>query len=125
MAAARKLAEDQTACETCAGQSLRNRLTAYESPVQGAFFWQQDREEEMKTTSPIASLFGKSPIKPMQEHMRIVNECVAEVPKLFEALIAGDKDGVERAKEAIFAKEHEADALAAGHGERTRRPVVG
>jgi predicted phosphate transport protein (TIGR00153 family) len=65
----------------------------------------------MKTTNPIASLFGKSPFKPMQQHMGIVNECVAEVPKLFEALIAGDKEGVERAKDTIFAKEHEADAL--------------
>jgi predicted phosphate transport protein (TIGR00153 family) len=65
----------------------------------------------MKTTNPIASLFGKSPIKPMQEHMGIVNQCVAEVPNLFDALIAGDKTGVERAKDAIFAKEQEADAL--------------
>ena len=65
----------------------------------------------MKTTNPIASLFGKSPFKPMQRHMGIVNECVAEVPKLFDALIAGDQAGVERAKDAIFAKEHEADVL--------------
>jgi len=65
----------------------------------------------MKSTNPIASLFGKSPFKPLQEHMGIVNECVAEVPGLFEALIAGDKAGVEKAKDAIFAKEHAADEL--------------
>jgi predicted phosphate transport protein (TIGR00153 family) len=65
----------------------------------------------MKTTNPIASLFGASPFKPMQKHMGIVYECVSEVPKLFDALIAGDKAGVESAKEAIFEKEHAADAL--------------
>lgn len=65
----------------------------------------------MKTTNPIASLFGASPFKPMQKHMGIVNDCVAEVPRLFEALIAGDQAGVESAKEAIFDKEHAADAL--------------
>jgi predicted phosphate transport protein (TIGR00153 family) len=65
----------------------------------------------LKTTNPIASLFGRSPFKPLQEHMDVVNECVAEVPALFEALIAGDKAGVEKAKEAIFAKEHAADTI--------------
>jgi predicted phosphate transport protein (TIGR00153 family) len=65
----------------------------------------------LKTTNPIASLFGHSPFKPVQEHMVIVNECVGEVPALFDALIANDKAGVEKAKDAIFAKEHAADAL--------------
>jgi predicted phosphate transport protein (TIGR00153 family) len=65
----------------------------------------------MKTTNPIAALFGRSPFKPLQQHMGIVNDCVAEVPALFEALIAGDREGVSKAKEAIFAKEHAADAL--------------
>ena len=65
----------------------------------------------MKTTNPIASLFGTSPFKPMKQHMGVVNDCVAEVPALFDALIAGDKAGVERAKEAIFEKEHAADIL--------------
>ncbi len=65
----------------------------------------------MKSTNPIASLFGRSPFKPLQQHMVIVNECVAEVPGLFDALIKGDKPGVEKAKEAIFAKEQAADDL--------------
>jgi uncharacterized protein Yka (UPF0111/DUF47 family) len=37
----------------------------------------------MLSTNPIAALFGKSPFKPMQQHMRIVCECVAEVQGLF------------------------------------------
>ena len=65
----------------------------------------------MRSTNPIASLFGQSPFKPIMQHMRIVTECVAEVPGLFEALVAGNQDGVERAKDLIFAKEHEADEL--------------
>ena len=65
----------------------------------------------MRTTNPIASLLGKSPFKPMQAHMRIVNECTAQVPALFEALIAGDQAEVVKVKELIFAKEQEADDL--------------
>lgn len=65
----------------------------------------------MKGTNPIASLFGHSPFKPVQKHMAVVAECVAEVPTLFEALIANDKAAIEKAKDVIFAKEHEADAI--------------
>ena len=65
----------------------------------------------MRTTNPIASLLGKSPFKPLQAHMRIVNECIAHVPALFEALIAGDQAEVVKVKDLIFAKEQEADDL--------------
>jgi len=65
----------------------------------------------MRTTNPIASLLGRSPFKPMQAHMRIVNECIAHVPALFEALIAGDQAEVVKLKDLIFAKEQEADDL--------------
>jgi hypothetical protein len=43
--------------------------------------------------------------------MAVVAECVAEVPTLFEALIASDKAAIEKSKDVIFAKEHEADAI--------------
>jgi predicted phosphate transport protein (TIGR00153 family) len=65
----------------------------------------------MRPSNPIGSLFGHSPFKPIQAHMRIVIECAAVVPGLFEALIAGDQEGLEKAKDLIFAKEHEADEL--------------
>ena len=67
----------------------------------------------MRTTNPIASLLGKSPFKPLQAHMRIVNECTSHVPALFEALIAGDQAEVVKVKDIIFAKEQEADDLEA------------
>ena len=65
----------------------------------------------MKTTNPIAALFGRSPFKPMQDHMAIVAECVAQVPTLFDALIAGDEAARETAKDRIFEREHAADRL--------------
>ena len=65
----------------------------------------------MRPSNPIGSMFGHSPFKPIQAHMRIVIECVAEVPGLFEALVAGDQAGLEKAKDLIFAKEHEADKV--------------
>jgi hypothetical protein len=65
----------------------------------------------MRSTNPIASLLGSSPFKPMQAHMRIVTECVAYVPALFEALIDNNQDEVKRIKDLIFAKEQEADEL--------------
>ncbi len=65
----------------------------------------------MLSTNPIAALFGKSPFKPMQKHMRIVTECVAEVPGLFSAVIEQDWAQVEAQKDKIFVKEGEADAL--------------
>jgi hypothetical protein len=65
----------------------------------------------MKSTNPIAALFGRSPFKPMQQHMAIVVECVAEVQPLFEALMAGDQAGVTQAKDRIFEKEKAADLI--------------
>ena len=65
----------------------------------------------MKSTNPMAALFGKSPFKPIQEHMRVVVDCVSEVPPLFEALVAGDQAKVEAQKELIFAKENAADEI--------------
>jgi len=65
----------------------------------------------MKTTSPLASLFGKSPFRPMQEHMRIVERCVLELPPAFEALRRNDMDEVRARRDAVSALEHEADEL--------------
>lgn len=63
------------------------------------------------TLNPITSLFGSSPFKPLQAHMRIVRDCVAEVPGLFDALIDQDEKRLLEQKDSIYTKEHEADAL--------------
>jgi predicted phosphate transport protein (TIGR00153 family) len=65
----------------------------------------------MRSANPISALFPRSPFKPMQEHMALATECVALVPGLIEAMIAGDQAAIEEATKAIFAKEGEADAI--------------
>ncbi len=47
----------------------------------------------MWTRSPVQGIFGRSPFKPIQEHMKVVDACASETPALFEALAAGDKSG--------------------------------
>ena len=65
----------------------------------------------MKTTNPISALFGRSPFKPMQQHMGVVYECVGLVPALFDALMAGDQKALAETQQAIFSKEQEADKI--------------
>ncbi len=65
----------------------------------------------MARKSALANLFGRSPIKPMQEHIKVVNRCAGEVPGLFEALCAGDQAKVVEIKDQIFALEQEADDI--------------
>ena len=65
----------------------------------------------MPTTNPFASLFGKSPFTALQAHMRVALECAREIPPLFEALAAGDQEGVMAAKDKIFEREAEADRI--------------
>ncbi len=65
----------------------------------------------MPPTNPLARLMKRSPFKGMQEHMRVVLECARHVPPLIEAQCAGDTAAVKSAKEEIFAREAEADAI--------------
>jgi predicted phosphate transport protein (TIGR00153 family) len=65
----------------------------------------------MLSTNPMAALFGRSPFKPLQQHMSVVIECVAEVQPLFQALIDDDQEQLEERKNRIFLKEREADAI--------------
>ena len=67
--------------------------------------------EQMLSTNSMVALFGKSPFKPLQQHMRVVIECVGEVPALFAALIEGNEAQLEIQKEKIFAKESQADTI--------------
>ena len=65
----------------------------------------------MSSTNPFANLFGKSPFKALQVHMRVVLECANEIPPLFEALAAGDQEAVVTVKNKIFEREAEADKI--------------
>ena len=41
----------------------------------------------MAFSNPISNLFGKSPIRPLQEHMSLVVSCAALLEPFFEAVI--------------------------------------
>lgn len=61
--------------------------------------------------SPLSSLFGKSPFKPLQKHMRLVTECASQVPGLLEALGGKDQAKSKELTDTIFRLEHEADVI--------------
>jgi predicted phosphate transport protein (TIGR00153 family) len=65
----------------------------------------------MSSTNPFASLFGKSPFTALQGHMRVVLECVNEIPALFEALARADQGEVVKVRDRIFEREEEADRI--------------
>ena len=61
--------------------------------------------------SLIGSLFGRSPIRPMQEHMRAAVACAQEVIPFVEAMTVGDSGAMAAHRETIVRLEHEADAI--------------
>lgn len=65
----------------------------------------------MTTSNPLFRLFGQSPFKPLQEHMRVVVRCANAVPSLLDALAAGNQAEVQAVRDQIFSLENEADAI--------------
>jgi predicted phosphate transport protein (TIGR00153 family) len=65
----------------------------------------------MSSTNPFANLFGKSPFSALQGHMRVVLECVHQMPALFVALASDNHKEVAAVKDIIFEKEEEADQI--------------
>ncbi len=65
----------------------------------------------MKTTSTFSSLLRQSPFRQVQEHMRIVSQCIAEIPPLFDALIKKDREQVQTVSDRIGELESQADDL--------------
>ena len=59
----------------------------------------------------ISSLFGRSPIRPMQQHMKAAVDCAREVLPLVEAMAAGDTAAVAERRTEICRLEHEADEI--------------
>lgn len=59
----------------------------------------------------LAGLFGRNPFRSLQEHMAVVERCVAEIPGLFEALAAEDWAEIEVHKARIDRVEAEADTI--------------
>ncbi len=61
--------------------------------------------------SLIGNLFGRSPIRPMQQHMRAAVACAREVLPLFEDMVAGRVETLPQHRERIDRLEHEADRI--------------
>lgn len=61
--------------------------------------------------NPFVSLFGRSPIGPMQQHMAKSHECAANLVPLFQAVMAEDWEKVEQIQQQMSQLENEADKL--------------
>jgi predicted phosphate transport protein (TIGR00153 family) len=70
--------------------------------------------------SLMAHLFGRSPVRPMQHHMRVAVDCARSVLPLVEDMVAGRTENLRSRREAIDRLEHEADDIK--HEIRSRLP---
>jgi len=61
--------------------------------------------------SYLSGIFGKSPVRPLQEHMDMIVSCVSELIPFTRAVLTRDRQGRVEHHKKIVAKEHEADAL--------------
>jgi hypothetical protein len=61
--------------------------------------------------SPIAGLFGKSPIRPLQEHMYCVYKGIKHLIMLVEGMNSDDEQQITAAHQAIVESEHLADDM--------------
>lgn len=62
-------------------------------------------------STPIGALFGRSPIRPIQEHMAMAQKCVILLGDFLEATFVKDWDKAYSVQQAIRASENQADDL--------------
>ncbi len=65
----------------------------------------------MPISNTLMNLFGPSPFKPLQAHMRVVVQCAGHVPGLFQALCDDDREEMKKIRDEIFALENRADQI--------------
>ncbi len=65
----------------------------------------------MPTTLKFGKLFGKSPFKPMKEHMEIANECASHMPEATRAFLDNDKEALREIKRSVNRLESDADKV--------------
>lgn len=61
--------------------------------------------------STIGNLFGRSPVRPMQQHIQAAVACARALVPLFDAMVAGDREALPRLRDDIDQLEHEADRV--------------
>jgi hypothetical protein len=59
----------------------------------------------------LSNLFGRSPIKPMQEHMELAVKAAAELTSFFEAVTGDDWPRASEIQQRVVKFEHEADEI--------------
>jgi len=59
----------------------------------------------------LSNLFGRSPIKPMQEHMAVAVKAATELVSFFEAVTAGDWTKASEIQQRVVKFENEADEI--------------
>lgn len=65
----------------------------------------------MAADSPLMALFGRSPVKPIQEHIKKAHACAERLVDFYDAAVQGDYVAAERIRLDIVALEQEADRL--------------
>jgi hypothetical protein len=65
----------------------------------------------MAPKNMLSGIFGRSPVRPLQQHMAKVSACTSELSAFFDAVRAGDWDKAVEARVRVKALEDEADAL--------------
>jgi len=70
--------------------------------------------------SLMGNLFGRSPVRPMQQHMRVAVDCARAVLPLVEDMVAGRTENLAGRRQEIDRLEHEADDIK--HQIRSRLP---
>ena len=63
------------------------------------------------SSSYLSGIFGKSPVRPLQEHMEKVVSCVSELIPFTRAVLTHDMEGQTKHHQNIVTMENEADAL--------------
>lgn len=65
----------------------------------------------MPIANPLGNLFGKSPIKPIQEHMAVAHQAVEHLSAFFDAVKANDWEAAANVQQRIGELENRADEL--------------
>ncbi len=67
--------------------------------------------KRLNTMSSIFNMFGPSPIRPIEQHMRKVHQCAKQLYPFFEAILKKDWTTANKIKDKILSLEKEADLI--------------
>ena len=65
----------------------------------------------MPTNNLLSSVFGRSPIGPIQKHINTAHNCASQLEPFFQATFTGNWDEAHNIQQKIIRLEHEADVI--------------